>query len=222
MLYTKPMARTVRFSGFEWELKKTGGRALGPGPNWFSDEEDSVWTDKAGLHLKIAFRDGYWSCAEAMLDRPLGHGLYEFSVARPLHDLEQNTVFSGFLYESDEREIDIEFSKFSNPHCRYALGHYVVQPGRTRGNHETFPIPHTERTNHGILWLSDGVTFACWNADDRNDASSWRTWRYEGSDNPPPARPRFIFNLWLNEGRYPDREEEVVVSSFAFTPASEL
>lgn len=66
--------RVINFAGRYWWVKN--GTNLGPGPNNFSDSEESVWVDDAGkLHLKIrqieasgtAPRSGPWSLPDTAI-----------------------------------------------------------------------------------------------------------------------------------------------------------
>ena len=51
-------AETIRWSGYEWKVRSTGGAAQGPGPNIFSDSRDNVFVDSKGdLHLWITQRE---------------------------------------------------------------------------------------------------------------------------------------------------------------------
>ncbi|MHC5173180.1 MAG: hypothetical protein ACYSPJ_05395, partial [Planctomycetota bacterium] len=57
--------RTVTFAGHEWGVKY--GDQLGPGPNYFSDSQDSLWVDEKGyLHMTIIKRGGKWFCTEVI------------------------------------------------------------------------------------------------------------------------------------------------------------
>ena len=70
-------ARTIEFSGYQWEVRPSG--IGGPGPNnW---DENNVSVDSHGyLHLKLNQRDGEWYCSEVYLPQAFGFGFYQFSV----------------------------------------------------------------------------------------------------------------------------------------------
>lgn len=206
--------RTISFSGRDWTVTSSPSKR-GPGPNRFSDSEEDVWTDSRGLHLATSKKEGVWWCAEAVLDRPLDYGEYSFEVETPLAELDSKAVFSGFLYESDEREIDIEFShSMIGRDC----GQYAVQPGRKAGNAKRFAIPHGGASKHSIFWTPEFVFFESEWTDSAAGPAGIAGWNYSGTDNPKPGRARFIFNLWLYKGMRPVRRDEVVVRSFSFRP----
>ena len=73
-----PGVRFVSFSGYDWWVKSPTGLA-GPGPNYFSDATNNVWTDTNGwLHLRITHRTNAWQCAEIISARTFGTGNYRF------------------------------------------------------------------------------------------------------------------------------------------------
>jgi len=45
-----------------------------------------------------------------------------------------------------------------------------------------------------------------------------KNWSYKGKDNFVPGDERFIFNLWLMQGKPPkvEKEYEVVISKFSY------
>ena len=56
--------RQIQFSGLTWNVKASESKA-GPGPNYFSDQEDDVWVDNLGrLHLRIVKKNSRWYCTE--------------------------------------------------------------------------------------------------------------------------------------------------------------
>lgn len=191
--------RTVRFSDRTW-IVKTGDRA-GPGPNYFSDAEENVWVDGTGLHLQIVERDGRWNTSEVFLPESLGYGTYQFTVASLLDRLDGNAVFAGFVYESADREIDIEFSPLL---ARPMNAQYVVQPYTRSGNLVRFDIPGTRVTSHRFDWRADRIEFTSWEGDGEPTAGTIvSSWVYTGPDIPPAGGERMHFNLWLFGGDPP-------------------
>ena len=75
----KPPPRdSLRFGGFEWYIKDSGERRVGPGNNWFSAE--NVRVDAEGwLHLRASEREGGCVAAEVVVAPSLGYGTYEFT-----------------------------------------------------------------------------------------------------------------------------------------------
>jgi hypothetical protein len=114
-----PMGRSgdqLVFSGRTWTVK--GGTELfGPGPNYFSKDLYSAYTDSLGqLHLNIRQIDGRWYCSEVISNENLGYGTYTWEVAPNQVDLPVNTVLGLFTWDNNtlqtqaNSEVDIEFS----------------------------------------------------------------------------------------------------------------
>jgi hypothetical protein len=214
----KDQDRALSFSGHRWMVKSAETHRAGPGPNFFSDRVDDVWVDGDGLHLTTAFHDGKWFSTEVLLDGHLGYGTYTFKLASRVDSLDYYSVFSGFVYESNTREIDIEFSQVlarpdHNPQ-------YVIQPYYHTGNIERFVMSDAYQSTHRFIWSESSIEFISWlgHDDEPHPDNVIHQWTYTGSDIPPAAAERMRFNLWLFDGRAPASSErdEVVVTSFSF------
>jgi hypothetical protein len=205
---------TVRFADLDWVVK-VGTRA-GPGPNDFSDDPDNVWVDREGLHLRITERDGRWQAAEVFLPGSLGYGIYEFVVASPVDALDRNAVFSGFVYESAQREIDVEFSSLL---ARPDNAQYVVQPYTEPDHLRTFAMPGATVSTHRFEWRADRISFASWTGDEPRDDATIAEWTFAGQI-PPPGGEAMHFNLWLFDGNPPaaGHGDHVVVRAFRYLP----
>ncbi|MFH1373438.1 MAG: hypothetical protein ABII79_06570 [bacterium] len=216
--YPEPSGdRILNFSGYSWRVKHSD--YAGPGPNAFSDSIANVWLDGQGLHLKTNYHHDTWQCAEVVLDHSLGYGTYVFQVDSRIDSLDYNAVFAGFVYESQSREIDIEFSRvLANPHN----AQYVVQPWNVSGNIVHYDMPAVAKTSHRFIWTADSISFKSWRGHeaDPTHATLIYQWEYTGGDIPPPGGERMRFNLWLFDGDPPEQNkaDEVVVSSFSFSP----
>jgi|SRR5271166_2446325 len=58
----------------------------------------NAWTDEKGyLHLRMAQRNGHWTCAEVSLNRSLGYGTYRFVVQDTAH-LRPSAVLGLFTW----------------------------------------------------------------------------------------------------------------------------
>src|SRR5438270_559339 len=69
----------LRFSGYDWKVRTTDS-ARGGLNNLY--DADNVWTDKSGvLHLRISNKPKGWTCAQLILARSLGNGIYNFVVS---------------------------------------------------------------------------------------------------------------------------------------------
>lgn len=181
-----------------------------------------MWTDEDGLHLKIDHRDGKWFCAEVLLGESLGYGQYTFRLASRIDSMDFRTVAAGFIYESEYREVDVEFSRvLADP----ANAQYVVQPYETPGNLMTFVMPITTLSSHRFVWRPDGIEFTSWSGHDQDPPQDniIHAWVYTGPDIPPPGAERMRFNVWLFGGQPPvtGQEDEMVISAFGWNASED-
>lgn len=99
---TTSFAETIKWSGYEWEVRSTHGEPAGPGPNIYSDSKENIFIDSKGhLHLKIVKNNiDKWTCSEISLTKSLGYGTYEWEVASKYDDFQKNVVAGFFIYQS--------------------------------------------------------------------------------------------------------------------------
>jgi len=217
--------RKIEFSGYTWNVKASETRA-GPGPNYFSDQQEDVWVDDEGrLHLRIVYRDGRWYCTEVFTEAPLGYGKYIFRLASRVDQLDKNIVLGLFTWddtapEHSYREIDIEFSRWGEERDDYAQ--YVVQPWNRSGNLYRFNMVLTEdNSTHGFDWQADQVFFQSLRGHQFFPGSAEDeigVWTYTGGDVPPEGEGNARINLWLFGGIPPSdlKNAEVVITAFEF------
>lgn len=176
--------------------------------------------DASGLHLTTVQRAEKWYCTEVVLQQSLGYGTYEFRLGSRVDNLDYRAVLGAFVYESEDREIDIEFSRIlADPRN----AQYVVQPWYQQGNLSRFTVPAEAPSSHRFVWSESSISFASWVGDGSYPPSAGDLiyqWDYQGPDIPPPGAERMRFNLWLFGGGAPDggQGDEVVVESFSFRP----
>ena len=212
--------RKLDFSGQRWLVKGTD-TLEGPGPNYFSDDEESVWVDGEGrLHVKIGEREGQWRCAEVVSEEAFGYGQYVFELGGGADAINENVVLGLFTWDTDpahsNREIDIEIARWGeadNENCQY-----VVQPYKHPGNLHRFGVDLAGAgSTHSFEWGSGRVAFRSARGD--GEGALIDSWIYTGADTPPPGEAKARINLWLFQGAPPSdgREVEVVVARFGFT-----
>jgi hypothetical protein len=208
---------TISFSGYEWNVKNSGGVLWGPGPNLFNDSIQNVFVDSNGsLHLKITHNIclDQWFCAELYTIESFGYGIYQFSLESGLETNDKNIVLGLFTYLDDENEIDIEFAKWGEDTDKN--GQYVIQPSWKLNHKKRFEFdPQGEYSVHGFSWCKTVVDFYSY-----TDSYNFN-WRYYGSGIPRPSTEHVHINLWLRQGLPPSdyNEVEVVINSFMFTPS---
>ena len=217
---TRRAARTIRFSGYTWEVKYTPVRS-GPGENYFSDDPESVWVDENGyLHLAVVQREGIWYCAEVINTALAGYGEHTIEVGSRVDLLDKNVVFGYFTWDGQApeysyREIDIEFSRWgtdTDPNAQY-----VIQPWDAAGNRRRFDLslPGPD-SKHQFNWLPGSVMFDSWDGN----GAPLQTWTYTNPLYLKPAGGNIRLNLWLLEGQVPSdgQSAEVIVKSYRYQP----
>jgi len=212
--------RTIPFAGMTWNVKSRTG---GPGPNHWSSDSESVWVDGQGrLHLKIRRIDGTWHCAEVWTKQSLGYGDYVFQVASNVESYDPNVVAGLFTYLDDDREVDIEFSRWGVPNSPVAQ--YVVQPGSRPGNKRAFrPGLSGEYSTHSICWCERSVSFESYHGHGGIIPLKERMiqhWTCTSRDIPKAGGEKTHSNLWLNQGKSPtdSKEYELIITDFRFKP----
>jgi beta-glucanase (GH16 family) len=228
-------AKTLRFSGYDWEVREQ--KVGGPGPNQWDSK--NVWVDKNGsLHLKISRVQGTsgieWHCAELTSKKKFGFGKYEFQTSSRIDQLDRNVVLGLFNYPAagqgadGTNEIDIEFARWGK--SEWPNGNFTVYPAtgaRSKDDSHSFEyaLPHGARdltATHRFTRATNQVTLATFAGIARAGDKSLAQWTYAPLDQRliPQQALAMHLNLWLFQGKAPsnDKEVEVVVKKFSFTP----
>lgn len=210
--------RTVEFGGHHWTVRDSGGALQGPGPNRFSADPRDVWVDAKGLHLRLAHRNGVWTSAQVVLERPLGYGTYAFTLAGPVDRPDRHAVLGLFTWDDAEtdahRELDVEISRWDDPLRSNAQ--FVVQPYQTLGNVVRFEMPPLAASTEAFEWLPETAAFSARTPEGRILAE-----HVFAHSIPRTGDERAMINLWLYEGKPPSdgKEVEATIRAFRFTPA---
>jgi hypothetical protein len=202
---------TIEFAGREWNVKS--GCGMGPGPNCWSDSEESVWVDGQGLHLKIREIDETWHSAEVWTTSCSFYGMHRFYLVGRPDQFDKNVVLGLFLYGSDDRELDIEFAKWGEE-TPATNAQYVVQPWDKEGNREPFLMAlNGTHSTHSIDWRPSEVLFESLHGHNEPARYVIHEWAYRGEDIPPAwtCLPVHI-NLWLYVGNPPSDGQEVEIT----------
>jgi len=205
---------TVELSGHTWRVKDA--EVWGPGPNRWSAENVSV--DEAGLHLSIAEVEGTWACAEVELAEALGYGEYRWQVRADVPAFSPQHVFACFLYEADDREIDVmEISRWGRDDERPVYQH-VVQPGDAKSKQRFFS--EAREFTVALDWAPGRVKCRMWEGPTGELVSLWS---YSGEKVPVPSEKLTArMNLWLFRGEPGEQPGmTATVRSFSFTPLSD-
>ncbi len=234
--------RKITFAGQPWWVKNTACGTSGPGPNYFSDSNETVWLDaNEYLHLKITHVAEKWYCSEVVSTRSTGYGTYLFTVKGRVDLLDPNVVLGLFTWDTNApqynyREMDVEFSRWRNANDPNNT-QYVIQPWDADGNRYRFAIncEPNDTTTHEFEWRPDHIDFRSYYGDyplsDENNLI--QSWSYTGGDIPPAGGENTRINLWLlppenappgTPGSPPSNQQEVeiVVKNFKYLPTSDL
>jgi len=197
-------SQLFNFSGISWTVRSGFG---GPGPNYWSDLPALVETDSAGnLNLRIQPIGNTWHCAEIAAERSFGYGEYSFELLSNAAILDPWTVAGFFLYESDTREVDIEFSRWG-VEGELPAWFTIQPPPYTPANQLGFMIPpFSGITRHSFFWSSDSTVFKSVIA--QNDSthpgdSILCQWTSHQPANIIPGNERLHINFWLFQGHEP-------------------
>ncbi len=204
----------VSFSGYDWEAVQIPSDSGGV---MHINSASNVWTDGDGfLHLRIVREKDQWTCAELVLTRSLGYGLYKF-VMRKVPPLEPGTVLGLFTYDPMEagqnhREIDIELSQWGDPDAKNAQ--FAIQPYYVPANVFRFDSP-AGRPTHSFRWEPGRVLFQSQRASKQLVAEHVFT-----SGIPTPGGERIHLNLYtFGKSRTPQQKSvEVVIEKFEYLP----
>jgi hypothetical protein len=222
-LRTRPEARTIRWDGFTWAVRKGFG---GPGPNHWV--RSNVRVDGDGyLHLRIAFDGLRWTCAELEMTDRLGFGTYSWVVDGPIDSLDPNVVLGLFDYPTTDvgqdgtNEIDVEYARWGN--ASYPPGNFTVWPAKEGLRQKGRAFDFALNGGVSVSTFTRASTSVAFQATDL-DGTPLGSWTFAPNDPkrhisqaPMPVH----INLWLFGGDPPTdgRSVELVIRSFSFTPA---
>jgi hypothetical protein len=221
-----PGVRFLSFSGYDWWVKSPAGLA-GPGPNYFSDATNNVWTDTNGwLHLRITNRTNAWQCAEIVSARTFGAGSYRFELNSPADNLNPNATLGLFTWSDDPaftyREIDVECARWGNA-ADPDNAQFVVQPWDAANHLFRYRVPAgLTNSTHLFVWETNRVSFqsqtGAYSGFGTNLISS-ALFTTAGAV-PQSGDENVRLNLWLINGNPPtdNHEVEFVIKSFNFVP----
>lgn len=218
--------RTIDFAGRTWYVVSG---FEGPGPNSWADTPENVYVDGNGqLHLKIRYINGTWYCSQVVTTNPspyTSYGMHRFYVIGRIDSLDNNAVFSPFLYSDnfvqDSSELDLEFSKWGRVTDTNA--YYNVWPTHYPGNSFKFPMRlNGTYSTHYINWKADTIIFKSihgFHQEPPDPSYLIDSLVYTGNYIPPQQNLlRIIIILWLNQGSAPSDSQEVIVANADLPP----
>jgi hypothetical protein len=221
-----PGVRFLSFSGYDWWVKNYP-TPVGPGPNYFSDATNNVWTDANGwLHLRITHRNNAWQCAEIVSARTFGPGSCRFELNSVVNDLDPNVTLGLFTWSDDpaftNREMDVECGRWNNP-ADTNNAQFVVQPYYGTGHLVRYRVPAgLADSTHLFVWETNRISWQCqtgaYSAAANNLVASYVF--TNAAEVPQSGDENVRLNLWLINGNPPagNSEVEVIIKSFNFVP----
>jgi len=221
-----PGVRFLSFAGHDWWVKTSAGK-VGPGPNYFSDSTNNVWTDTNGwLHLRITHRTNAWQCAEIVSARTFGTGSYRFDLNSPADSINTNVTLGLFTWSDDsvfaDRELDVECGRWNNA-ADTNNSQFVVQPYDAANHLVRYRVPAgLTNSTHSFVWETNRVSFQCqtgaYSAAATNLIASYAF--TNAAAVPQSGDENVRLNLWLFQGNPPTdtNEVEVILKSFNFVP----
>ena len=212
----------IQWSGYTWNVRPAG--TGNPGSNNWSNTTDNVWVDNDGnLHLKITKVGDKWYCSEIYSQESFGYGEYTFQTLTNVENLDKNIVLGLFTYETDTKEVDIEFSKWGNINNKE--GNFVVQPSSSNST-INYPLNLTGclsdcYSTHKFQWSPSSIYFQSYYGHYSNLPSSdnlIKNWTYTGANIPTNGNEKVHLNFWLFNGNPPSnlQDAEVIIKSFSF------
>ena len=222
------MAKQLRFSGYDFKIKR--GQGMGPGPNDWATSQAFVDT-KGRLHLRFSKKNGKWLAGEVQSVSKLGFGTYEIEFEGDIDGQDKNVVFGFFNYPTADvgpdatHEIDIEFARWGIHN--YKPLNYTVWPAAKgiKNAHQVFSFRTGRgRSLHRFTWTRQSVTYESKEIEDDESFGRETYWAFTPAnyqDRISASPMPIYFNLWGFRGKAPsdDRPVEVIINRFTFTPA---
>lgn len=213
------ISKTLHFSGYDWTVRTVAGDRGGR-PNVY--DPANAWVDESGyLHLRMAPRDGVWTCAEVSLTRSLGYGSYSFLVQDVGHlgpsDALSLYIADDLRLDNVRSELDIEMSRWGIAGAKNAQ--YVVQPFYVPENMYRFIAPGGVLTSV-MDWEPGRASFKTVRGAGANHGTTVVSEHTFESSVPTPAREKVHIGLYsYNRAKdLPQQPVEVVIEKFQFLP----
>jgi len=221
-----PGVRFLSFSGYDWWVKSYI-MPVGPGPNYFSDATNNVWTDNNGwLHLRITHRMNAWQCVDIISARTFGLGSYRFELNSVVDNLNPNVTLGLFTYSDDpaftNREIDVECSRWNNT-ADTNNSQFVVQPYYLANQLVRYRVPpNLANTTHLFVWETNRISWQCHTGAYSSTATNViASYVFNSATNVPQSGDEVVhLDLWLINSNPPtdNNEVEVILKNFNFVP----
>jgi hypothetical protein len=213
-------AAAIHFSGYDWIARST---VSDHGGEYNEYSPANAWTDNKGyLHLRMADRDGKWTCAEVSLNRSLGYGTYTFIVQDSAH-LRPSAVLGMFTWDdvrstNFRNELDIELSRWGDPKGKNAQ--FVVQPYFAAQNLARFNAP-TGIATYMLRWEPGRASFKTIKGDSASGEAPVSEHVFT-SGVPAAANETVHIDLYdLHHSESSSQQPaEAVIEKFEFTPLS--
>jgi hypothetical protein len=215
-LLAQPNHATLRFSGYEWDVRQSAGT---PGGSRNRYDAGNAWVDDHGLlHLRIAKNAAGWTSAEIDLTRSLGYGSYRL-VVRDISHLEPAAVLAISSWDDfgPNREMDVEISRWGESGGKNAQ--FVVQPYYVPANVVRFLAPAGPLA-YSFAWEPGRVSFQTVRGSAAGGKPRVVAAHVFTSGIPSPGSESFRVNLYVfdNQRNPLQRGVEVIIEKFEYLP----
>jgi endo-1,3-1,4-beta-glycanase ExoK len=207
---TYPRDGMINWKGQDWSV--TEGHS-NPGNNYWDNTGNGVWVDDQNqLHLTIKNNNGVWKCTGVSSEHKYRYGIFTWSIASPIFNLDKNSVLGLFTYQDDNHELDIEAASWGESSGNRLW--YSVQPYKTTGAERGYPANVGGGTKHRIEWRPNYIRFTSWSG-----GSVIADYTYTNVDGIPIEPQQAMMNFWLNNAQPSyGKDMEVIISDFSYSP----
>jgi hypothetical protein len=214
---TAPHAKTIHFSGYNWEARQKYSNRDGKLNPY---DPANAWVDTDGfLHLNVVSRDSQWFGAEVSLQQSLGHGIYHLTV-RDVSHLDSAAVLTMYTWgypDRFNREVDVEVSRFGDPEAKFN-GQFVVQPYYEPSNISHFEVP-PGLTTFSFHWEPGAVLFDASRGLPGLGVRPFASHRFDSGVPDPGGESVRISLHAFGKARIPMKDPtEVIIESFSYSP----
>ncbi|KAL0225693.1 hypothetical protein P9112_013017 [Eukaryota sp. TZLM1-RC] len=214
------LCQSLNFANYDWYILDSPDNRMYPGSNFF--DASMPYVDENGhLHLSIVNNGTKWYCSEIFSKLHFGYGTYTFEVDDVFAQHDRNVMLSFYIHQGPVEEFAVEFGLWGRNDFDNSC--YTVQPNHLRSNYHEFDTTHHNKpTIHSLTWSRDKIEFSSSRGSIKN-AEEYQSWEYDGEYRFPPSEERMRIALWLYKGNAPtdDKDYEVIIRNFVFTPLEE-
>eukprot|EP00727_Mastigamoeba_balamuthi_P010780 m51a1_g6324 hypothetical protein (314) ;mRNA; r:365929-366870 len=212
---------TLRWSGYDWEVRDTAAETSGPGPNFFA--ASNVRVDANGalvLSIAPAASAGGRAASAQVTGPALGFGMYSWDIEGTVESLvaDPNAVLGLSVYHDDFNEIDLVATRWGQASAKASNLAYTNQPGSSGRTLQWRMPAGVAKHRQSFVWRPNSIT---WETRDAASGKLLRRWTSRTAPIPDAqaAPAQVLMNLWMKDGAAPRATPvQARFSKFRFTP----